>query len=214
MTTDGPETAAQTPSGDPVIVARAGRYYRNARYLMVLVCLGMSAWFAYDGWVKYPRQNAAQRAQGAEKVDHSDFDIMLQRILAGALPFLAAGVLVRTLHRSRGEYRLDGTTLFVPGHPPVPLENIRQIDKTKWDRKGIATITYEVPRLAPARASSTLDYASPDGGMERTLVLDDFVYDQAPTDAILERIEAMVAPSQAGEETALDEGDDQEKPGA
>src|SRR4051812_41447527 len=106
----------QPPSDDPyagqdVIVARTGRYYRNARYLMVLLCLALAGWFAYDGWVGWPRENAQALRQGFEKGPHSDFDILLQRVLAAALPLAGAGILVRALHHSRGEYRLDGRTL-------------------------------------------------------------------------------------------------------
>lgn len=168
-----PRPPADDPyAGQDVIVARAGRYYRNARYLMVLLCLGLSGWFAYDGWIGWPRENAAAIQRGEEKLPRSDFDILLQRILAGALPFAGLGILIRALHHSRGEYRLDGHTLHVPGHPPVPLDAITSIDKTKWDRKGIAYLHYELP-----------------GGAKGRVLLDDIVYQQRPTDDIFAHIE-------------------------
>jgi hypothetical protein len=170
-------------AGQDVIVARAGRYYRNARYLMVLLCLALAGWFAYDGWVAWPRENAQAQQRGEEKLPRSDFDILLQRLLAGALPFVGLGILIRALHHSRGEYRLDGQTLHVPGHPPVPLDSIRQIDKSKWERKGVARIDYEPPGTSETRR----------------LTLDDFVYDQTATDAILARIEAILVPPGAEE---------------
>jgi hypothetical protein len=168
-------------AGQDVIVARAGRYYRNARYVMVLLCLGLAGWFAYDGWVAWPRENAHALQRGEEKLPRSDFDILLQRLLAGTLPFVGLGILIRALHHSRGEYRLDGHTLHVPGHPPVPLDAVRQIDKSKWERKGVARIEYELPGTTASRR----------------LTLDDFVYDQTATDAILARIEAILVPPQA-----------------
>ncbi len=82
------------------------------------------------------------------------------------------------LYNSRGEYRMADNTLHVPGHPPVPLENIRQIDETRFARKGIVYIDYDVPASA----------------VTARLKLDDFVYDQAPTDAIFDRIKATVLP--------------------
>src|ERR1051325_5057682 len=37
--------------------AAAGRYYRNTRYIMFILLVAMGGWFAYDGWVRYPREN-------------------------------------------------------------------------------------------------------------------------------------------------------------
>jgi hypothetical protein len=187
-----PRPPADDPYADQdVIVARAGRYYRNARYLMVLVCLCLAAWFAYDGWVAWPRENAQALQRGEEKLPRSEFDILLQRVLAGALPFAGLGILIRALHHSRGEYRLDGHTLHVPGHPPVPLDGIRQIDKSKWERKGVARLDYELPGTTETRR----------------LTLDDFVYDQTATDAIMARIEAILVPPGAEETQAAPDGE-------
>ena len=100
------------------------------------------------------------------------------------MPSLGLALLIWTLYRSRGEYRLSGHTLYVPGHPPIPLESIVKMDKTLWDKKGIAWIEYALP--------SSDGPADPTGS--RTLKLDDFVYDRDPTDAIVERIEQIIAP--------------------
>jgi hypothetical protein len=67
--------------------------------------------------------------------------------------------------------------LHVPGHPPIPLNNIRKVDKRLWERKGIAYVEYEVPGSAE----------------RRQFKLDDFVYERQPTDAIFERIEKHVS---------------------
>lgn len=50
-TTPAPETPAEP------MVARAGTYYRNARYIMFAIIVLMGAWFLYDGFVKYPEEN-------------------------------------------------------------------------------------------------------------------------------------------------------------
>src|SRR5256885_1959691 len=73
-----------------VIVARPGRYYRNARYLMMLVCFVAAGWFAYDGWARWPREDAEDRAHGYENVRHGSLNIRLQKQLAAALPLLGA----------------------------------------------------------------------------------------------------------------------------
>ena len=206
MTTD-PAPASAAPAGE--IVARAGQYYRNTRYIMCALLVGAGLWFAYDGWIGWPEHNrkvaevkrrideadragdtngaAAARAElGKMSKEKSSSDILLQKILAVSLPPVGIGLLAWALYASRGAYRLSGRTLHVPGHPPVTFDQITRIDKRLWDRKGIAYLDYE-------------------GGGKR-IKLDDFVYDRKPTDQIFERIENELAPepdSQPGATEAM-----------
>jgi hypothetical protein len=94
----------------------------------------------------------------------------------------------RGLYGTRGAYRLSGNTLHAPGHPPVPLDAVRAIDQSKWDRKGIVYIDYEL------------------NGKTGRLKLDDFMYQREPTDQIHDRIVAAVAP---GESATTGEADTQ-----
>lgn len=195
MTQTATDTPQQTVPGDE-IVARAGAYYRNTRYIFCAVLLAMGGWFAYDGFVTYPRQNETHRLHVLDPQQNpqdaparSASDIRLQKILGAVMPLAALALLVRTLHHSRGAYRLTGDILRVPGHPDVPLSAITQIDKSKWDRKGIAHLNYELP-----------------SGQKGTITLDDFVYDRPPTDRILETIEAKLGVAEvAGEGKVQDE---------
>ena len=204
-TASGTELDGQSPpapgegQGDGEIVARPGRYYRNARYLMTLICVVLGLWFAYDGWVGWPGENR-KHAEVSAKLEtaravgdkdnesklqeelksikfHGGFDIPLQRILGVTLPLAGVALLCWALYNSRGTYRFADNTLYAPGHPPVPVDAIRQIDKQKWDRKGIAYLDYELT-----------------GGGKGRIKLDDFVYEQKPTQDILTRIELLVAP--------------------
>ncbi len=186
------------PGGD--VVARAGQYYRNTRYVMCVLLVGAGLWFAYDGWIGWPEHNrnlaevkrriddaeragdtngaaAARTELGKLSKEKSTWDIMIQKVLALSLPPVGIGLLVWALRNSRGEYRLSGTTLNVPGHPPVSFDQITRIDKRLWDRKGIAYVDYEAE------------------GRTGRIKLDDFVYDRRPTDVIYERIEQAVAPA-------------------
>jgi hypothetical protein len=176
-------------AGTP-IVAKAGRYYRNARYIMAVGVLAVAAWFGYDGWVGYPAKNRAiaeaqARGEKPSTAPKSEFDIRLQQQLAMGLPFLSVAILSWMLYRSRGEYRLENDVLHVPGHPPVGFDAFRAIDRSRWDKKGIARIEYETPE-----------------GTTGTATLDDFVYQQDPTDAIFAVIESRLAPA---EEPAAEE---------
>src|SRR5215217_8146123 len=194
-TTTTEQTPAVAPSsdGDEVIVARSGRYYRNTRYLFVLGMIAMGAWFARDGWVRYPHERALHQQNPKTGVPHTETDIQLQKVLGCTLPVLGVAFLGWTLYRSRGTYRLQGNVLSVPGHPDVPLDSIVAIDKSKWDRKGIAYVDYELlPPSGPRGGNEpVLDYRAPVG----RLTLDDFIYERPPTDRIVERIEKHLSQS-------------------
>src|ERR1700741_419731 len=92
-------------AGGGEIVAKAGRYYRNTRYLMFAMLVGMGCWVMYDGFVKYPRENAelaqveAERTAAtsdaekqrissliAQKHRQSPTDLMIQKALGFSLP--------------------------------------------------------------------------------------------------------------------------------
>lgn len=186
-----PTQSQPTPTGD--IIARPASYYRNTRYLMTVMFVAMGVWFCYDGFVRYPAENARIR-EIETKIDtldkksdeydrltterqklkqHSDTDLMIQRALAFLLPPAGLAILFWAHYNSRGVLRLSGQTLHVPGHPPVPFSAIRAVDKGLWERKGIAYIEYLLPNSVE----------------KNTIKLDDFIYDRSPTDAIYKAIE-------------------------
>jgi hypothetical protein len=189
-----PVTTAPLETGEPII-ARGSGEYRFRRYLMALLLVAGGVWFAYDGWKGWPEENRQIRDLNRQmdeanktgnhdlyesinsnslthKTLHTDLDIRWQRILAVALPIGGVLFLIWTLFNSRGAYQLQGGTLLVPGHPPLQLTEITEVDRSKWDRKGIAYIQYKTA-----------------GGASGKLRLDDFVYQQDPTDEIFKRIQ-------------------------
>lgn len=187
------------------IVARAGRYYRNARYIMFAIIVIMGFWFIYDGFVAYPESNRqydalAKQLSLMEKDPardeptylsvtlrlksmsrHDEFSIFLQKLLGFTLPPVGIGLLIYWLRRSRGEVRLENGVLNLPDLPAIPLSAVDEIDKELWDRKGILTVYY------------TLDDDS-----TGKFILDDFVYQAHPIRAIAKAIEAEL---QAQDET-------------
>jgi hypothetical protein len=190
MTAAGSGAVASAP-----IVAGPGQYYRNTRYIMAALTVVMGFWFGYDGFIRWPAENVTiarieselsspdETTQARLKVElkghskHTDTDLLLQRLLAFALPPLGICLLLWALYNSRGEYRLVGETLFIPGHPPVPLPAIRELDQSIWDRKGIARVAYT---LSDDRSG--------------TAKIDDFVYDRIPTDQIYDQIKSHLQP--------------------
>ena len=187
------------------IVARAGRYYRNARYLMFAIIVIMGAWFMYDGFVAYPASNRhydelAKQLGEMEKDSkrdeatylsvtlqlksmsrHDEFSIFLQKLLGFTLPPVGIGLLVYWLRKSRGEVRLESGVLHVPDMPAIPLSAIDEIDKELWDRKGVLTVYYTLEDDSTGK-----------------FILDDFVYQAHPIRAIARAIEAEL---QAQDET-------------
>ncbi|HUB24611.1 MAG TPA: hypothetical protein VL992_04205 [Tepidisphaeraceae bacterium] len=168
--------ALATPGGD--VVARAGKYYRNTRYILAAALFFWGLYNIRDGFFNWPAQNqhyaqvANARGLDPNAKPHSDADILINQGLGILLPPLGIFLLVWMLRSSRGEIRLSNDVLSVPGHPPVPLIHIESIDKQKWDRKGIAMLSYRL-----------------DSGKVGKIKLDDFVYERPPIDRIFERVE-------------------------
>jgi hypothetical protein len=199
MTSQSPAAATaalQTTEPAGRIVAVASRDYRWRRYLFSLIVFALGLYFAYDGWIAWPAENAqvhdllrkrdeAQAAGNANAVadltaqlkplkPHSEWDLLLQRVLGFALPPVALVALLTWLRRSGGSYVLDlgAQTLSVRGQAPVSLSAITSIDRSLWDRKGIARVHYTAA-----------------DGSSRRLSLDDFIYQRQPTDEIVKHIE-------------------------
>jgi hypothetical protein len=193
-------TAAATTAADEII-AEPDAGYRWKHLIVSIAMIAAGMWFAYDGWIKWPAENAriaqvqkekeAARAAGDSVKDealakelqdlsyHGPWDLFFQKFLAFTLPAFGLFWGAWTLKDTRGALRMSGNTLQVPGHPPITVDDIRRIDKRKWDRKGIAYLHYEVGQ-------------PPTAGV---LKLDDFAYERKPTDEMLERIEKNVMAS-------------------
>ena len=160
------------------IIAPPGREYRIRRYLFVGLMVAAGLWFAYDGFIGYPRQWEKFSRMTPDERAHTTappppFSIRIQKELALSLLLLAPTCLGIFLYRSRGSYRMNAETLSVPGHPPVQFSQILELDKSLWDRKGIAKVTY---RTVSRDATQTLR-------------LDDFIYQYQPVRQIVARIE-------------------------
>jgi len=172
-----------TPDANGTIVARADFAYRWRVYVLSLMLIVFGLWCVRDGFFQWPDLNRRNQqiidAGGTPTVaSKSETDIRLNRWLGIVLPAIGAITLLLRMYRSRGAYVLSGNTLTVPGSPPVDLDRIESIDKTRWDRKGIAVVEFRT-----------------DDGSTRTLKLEDMIYDRAATDEIVDRLERHLAPA-------------------
>jgi hypothetical protein len=169
------ENAPIQPTGD--VVARVDFQYRWRTWALFLLLLVFGLWCLRDGFFVWPRENAAWSRRDAKvdrppKPPHETSSVLFNQVFGVGLTLLSIPVFAWRAHKSRGEYRLSGNTLSVPGHPPISLEQIRGLDLVQWDRKGIATVEYETA-----------------GGPHRSLQLQDMIYERRPTDRIVKRIE-------------------------
>jgi hypothetical protein len=172
-TTDSSAGAVPAPTG--TIVAKAGTYYRVTGIVMAVVMVGYGIWSIRDGFFSWPQQVAQERAHG-QKESHNHLSILMNQVLGVVLPPAGIALLFWRLYNSRGEIRMENSTVHAPGHPPVPLDAITALDRRLWDRKGIAYLTYEVAGTSP-----------------RNLKLDDFVYQREPVDQIYQRVEKLLS---------------------
>ena len=161
---------------------------------MVLMLFVMAAWFGYDGYRGWPKENVEinrlqqelKEAKGdpiKEKIlndlpkihdkPHSDSDLMFQKILCGVLPIAGIAMLVWTRFNSRGTYSMKGHTVSVPGHENINFGQITEIDNRKWEKKGIAYVKYNTTE-----------------GVEKKFRIDDFIYERAETDIIYDALVA------------------------
>jgi hypothetical protein len=166
----------QTSYAPAQIVATAARDYRWKRFALAAILLIYGGLSIRDGFYKYPKDNADAKALKLDILPHPGYDVQLNQVLGVILPPLSIIFLGWTLYASRGSYRFDGSMIHVPGHPPIPLNALRKIDRAKWDRKGIAFIDYQFPGTSKSG----------------TFKLDDFVYNRDPTDKIFATIEATL----------------------
>jgi len=170
------------PAGEnqPDISASGASYFRKTRVGMLVLLVGIGAWFCYDGFIRWPADNA-ERARLRQEPEHTQTDILLNKALGIVLPPAGVFALAWGLWQSRGKIRLSGDILHVPGHEPIPLGKIESMDTSRWERKGIAIVEYQLA-----------------DGSKRTFRLDDYIYERDPIDKIYEIIEkAMRQPGGA-----------------
>jgi len=188
--------------------ARISRHYHIRIFLIALACLGLGAWFMQDGYIKYPKmQRTYQRFEALKEqypTDYqqrwyeiarteglpekpeakSDADIVTQKIIGYLLVPFGLFVLARFLLNLRRWVEMDESGLRDQSGRDVKWADIKELDKTRWDRKGIAVVRY-------AQA-----------GREGKIVLDDWKYDRDPIVAMVKRIDAELGnPPESPEST-------------
>lgn len=177
-------------------------------------------WFLYDGFVKYPGQelrwetynrirleyekspNEAQRIweQTArdkgwsitKPIERAENDIFTQKVFAGITAPLGLYFVFSFLSFLGRWVEADEEGLRTRSGQRVPYGSIKSVDKSRWDRKGIAVIHYE------------------SDGRAGKITLDDWKFDREPTKRIMQAIEDRMPGGGDGE----DEGETPADPAA
>jgi hypothetical protein len=181
--------------------ARVTAIWKIQRLLVALFFIGLAGYFYWDGKIGYPRRN--ERWLAYEKLKTEDRisewpadaasrgwtdivpekfygrgDILMQYICAGA--FGCFGLLVLGYWAAQKDRVLKTAegVLFEPSGKRIPFGSITGLGKKNWEKKGFATVRYEVD------------------GRRGKFVLDDYKFEAAPTHKILAEIEGyLLAPS-------------------
>ncbi len=175
----------------------------NRPYVMRFVIIGMAAfalslWSAYDGLVAYPEMNVRYdkfielqtngksdlwadyaRSKGwpveQPATRKSDFDIRVQFIQMGICAFFGVAAFAWLGWLRSKAAGADNEGLIIKDKK-IPFDSITKLDKSRWEAKGIVTLTYQ------------------EGGAEKTLTLDDWYY--AGTEPLLIHIQSHATGAQ------------------
>lgn len=115
------------------------------RHIAVAVAaLGLSAWFAFDGFVTYPAENEAALRKDPSlepaNLPHPERKINEQFIFSGVTGFGAIVILLLLLAEAGKSLSLENGKLkgSLTGGTEIPLEDIASVDESLWEKKNIA----------------------------------------------------------------------------
>ncbi len=187
------------------IKAKISKGYRWRLAGVGLATLAFGGWFWYDGAIGYPKKQKIQLAFQEVQQDHpdtwqsvwnqmatengwsteqpgepmTDMSIYTQYIFAAIC--IPIGLLFGAayLNAARRWVAIDDEALTTNAGQRVTWDQVESIDKSRWDTKGIAVVHYRN-----------------DAGGGR-VVLDDWKFERAPTDQILEKLESHLSDDDA-----------------
>jgi hypothetical protein len=174
------------------VEARITPIWKKQKLLLAILLLGFSGWFAFDGFIGWPKSNirwaehervkaepgkweelAKQNGWSAEP-PHRHYghgDILMQFVVGGLCAAIGLGTLIYWLSQIKRTVRIDDEAVTTAGGKRIPFTAITGVGKKKWESKGIATVRY------------SLD------GTEGEFIVDDYKFDTKPSRQILEEIE-------------------------
>lgn len=125
------------------------REYLKRHLFVVLVFASVGGWFAYDGYVKYPRTPAEELytsiegsppPEGTDLVKFKKQKTDSQRIFAAFLLFAAFTVGMRLARNAAFRFSWDENS-FTLGGRGHGYEAVVKTDFSKWEKSGIMRVT-------------------------------------------------------------------------
>ena len=129
------------------IEAPLSKYRRNSFLIGIAVCVGLSLWCGYDGYLNKTFQET-----------HPEWWVPNRITPFVLLP--AAAILAVWWQAIRGRKLVaDENELIIAGKAKIAYETIERIDKTHFENRGFFTIVYKQPGGSEAkRKLSDRDY--------------------------------------------------------
>jgi hypothetical protein len=179
------------------ITTRVSKEWKKRQIIIASLLAALGGWFYYDGAIDYPRKNvrydqftaweaegktaeqtealARERGWPAKKPEkrYSDSYLVGQFVMGHASVAGALAAAVWLALAFRRSPSADAEAAYGANGTRVPFAAIREIDRRKWENKGIAYALYEI------------------GGRRGRLTLDDYKYQGA--EAIIRRAEEAIA---------------------
>jgi len=204
---DNEATAANdAPNAEVGLRASFQSSYLRRYMILAAVCLGMSAWFAYDGFIGYPaklerseafaqlgdlpgrqledrwteiaEENGWSKRRPEKSPEEIEGDIREQYFWS-ALTLLLGIPALYFLVRSRGSWvERTGDGIATSWGQAFKFADVTNLNKRRWERKGIAVAAYT------------------DAGEGKTFTFDDFKFEREPLGKMLRDLESHLADEQ------------------
>jgi hypothetical protein len=117
---------------------------RQMRVLIVLLaCLAFCLWFAYDGWIGYPRENQEDLNAGRNQPRHARLSIQTQRSLAAGFVVLSIIAAVHLIRVLRTRAVLDDQGMVYNRGPVIGWDQMTALDCAQYEAKGWVDLVYE-----------------------------------------------------------------------
>lgn len=126
-----------------------------------------------EAWAAYAEPRGLPITQ-PDLHDHIDFLIKSNYFIGGVFSLLGLWCLGTGLPAIGKWIELRDGTLSTKGGSDIALKDITEIDKKRWEKKGIAKVS-----------------ATGDDGKVRTMIIDDLKFEREPTDQIMAEIERV-----------------------
>ena len=182
--------------------ARVTSVWSKQKLFVAIFLIAIGGWFIWDGFIGYPHSNdrwlahdrlvksghesewpALANSRGwTAAVPHKFFssgDIHMQWILGGFGILLGLISLIYWVTQRDRSLRSDEEAVYSPAGTRIPFSSITGLGKKNWDRKGLATVLYQI------------------NGRKGRFIIDDYKFDYDATHEILDEIEGKLLARQA-----------------